>query len=90
MVVMQSQEMFAVEYQSADGGQTFDIFSSLKKASDFVEKIPLLGKEYKPLFLFKADFNLERIFKDNGCWNYDDYSDTYDLNSVKIIHKFTK
>ena len=87
---MQSQEMFAVEYQSADGGQTFDIFSSLEEVTNFVEKISSLGKEYKPLFLFKANFNLKRIFKDSDCWNYDDYSDTYDLSSVKIIHKFTE
>ncbi len=81
---METKTFYAVEYQSIDERQTFDIFPSLKEANAFVKKISNFGKEYIPLFIFKADF--KNYFQEkNGCWNYDDYSD-----SIVKYHPFER
>lgn len=81
---MQSKTFYAVEYKSVDDRQTFDIFASFKDANAFVKKVPTFGKEYKPLLIFKADFN-HYFQEENGVWNYDDYSDT-----IVKFHQFEK
>jgi hypothetical protein len=72
---MNAKTFYAVEYNSVNDRQTFDIFPTLREANSFVKKILSFGKYYKPLFIFKADFN-NYFQEENGSWNYDDYSDT--------------
>ncbi|TRX34897.1 hypothetical protein [Flavobacterium restrictum] len=72
---METKTFYAVEYNSINDRQTFDIFPTLKEANSFVKKVLSFGKDYKPLFIFKADFK-NCFQEENGSWNYDDYSDT--------------
>ena len=82
---MKTKVFYGVEYSSGNDGQTFDIFSSLKEAKLFSKNIINLGKEYKPLYIFKADFNSQNVFKENNQWSYEDYSDT-----IIRYHKYHK
>ena len=76
MVNMQAKTFYAVEYKSGNDGQTFDIFTTLKSAKSFTKEMISIGGEYKPLFIFKADFNLENVYIENNTWNYEDFSNT--------------
>lgn len=79
--------MYAVEYESVQGRQTFDIFGKYSGALKYFKEIPQFGNEYKPLFIFKALFNKELIFKEeDGQWNYDDYSDLI-CSGYEIVSK---
>lgn len=73
---METKTFYAVEYKSGNDGQTFDIFLTLKEAKSFTKEITTLDSEYKPLFIFKADFNLQNIYLEDNRWNYEDYADT--------------
>lgn len=87
---LDSKTMYALEYQSYDGSKTFDIFDTLKKVKIFAKHMRTLGYHYMPLFVFKADFNRARIYKENGVWNYDDRADTFNRNGTKILEYFFK
>lgn len=68
--------MFAVEYYNTfDNTSTYNIFTKLKLAQAFCDKT-VWNKNYFPLYIFKADFNKERIYRENEEWNYEDCSDT--------------
>lgn len=73
---METKTFYAVEYKSGNDGQTFDIFPTLKAAKSFTKEITNISVEYKPLFIFKADFNSQNIYEENNRWNYEDYADT--------------
>ena len=53
-----------------------DIFEELSLAISFSESEKNWSEEHQPLFIFKADFNLDLIYKTDSGWNYDDFSDT--------------
>ena len=78
MVIMNTRNtklMYAVEYESVNGGQTFDIFGKRAEALKCFEQISQYGGEYKPLYIFRALFNKELIYKEKtGQWNYEDLS----------------
>ncbi len=82
---METKTFYGVEYKSAGDGQTFDIFPTLKEAKLFSKSIVSFGKEYNPLYIFKAEFNRQNVFKENNQWNYDDYPDT-----IIRCHKYYK
>lgn len=85
MINSDTKTMYALEYSSYDGSKTFDIFKTFEKAKIFAEQVRTFGYYYEPLFIFKADFNRVRIYKEEDNWNYDDRADTFNLNSVKIL-----
>lgn len=72
--------MFGVEYYYAkDNHSTYDIFPTLAEAKSFCNNQNLWNENNYPLYIFKADFNSERIFQENdldGQWNYEDVSNT--------------
>lgn len=59
--------MFGLEYKSYDGACTFDIFETIQGAEEFAGRVKKLGFQYAPLFIFKAKFNPERIYRE-GRW----------------------
>ena len=67
-----TREMFGVEYYTEPDHDhsTYEIFPTLEKALKF-------GKKRDVLYIFRADFNTERIFIEDGSWNYEDKSDTF-------------
>ncbi len=75
---MNYKTMFAVEhYYVSDDCSTYEIFETLENAKEFCENKSNWNDDHFPLYIFKADFNLDRIyFDENGFWNYDDFSDT--------------
>ena len=85
MVNMKTKTFYGVEYTSGNRGQTYDIFPTLKQARAFSKNIFNFCIEYKPLFIFKADFNVENIYTENDLWNYEDYS-----NTIVRYHKYYK
>lgn len=85
-----AKTMYGLEYKSYDGACTFDIFENYKDAEKEAEKTKTLGYQYYPLYIFKADFNLKRIYREENSWNYEDCSDTFDMENIKIIKKFSK
>ena len=87
---MKTKAMYALEYKSFDGGITFDIFETYKKAKIFAGKISKYGHQYWPLFIFRAKFNNNRIFKEDDNWNYDDFSDTFNSDKIKILKHFAQ
>lgn len=70
------KKMYAVEHRYKDGRGTYDIFEELSLAISFSESEKNWSEEHQPLFIFKADFNLDLIYKTDSGWNYDDFSDT--------------
>ncbi len=70
-----TRTMYGVEYYSqlpSEIDTTFEIFETIKAAKAFASRVAVL-------YLFMADFNLEHIFQeDNGTWNYEDFSDTFE------------
>lgn len=79
------KKMFALQYKSYDGNLAFDIFEGLDQAQKYPDEIKTFGGLYKPLYIFEAPFNADRIYKENGKWNYEDHSDTFDLGKCKIV-----
>lgn len=75
---METITMFGVEhYNAVDNTSTYEIFSTLENAQKFCADKSKWNKKYFPLYIFKADFNTERIYQeDDEMWNYDDFSDT--------------
>lgn len=82
---METKTMYAVEHYYTDDRRTYDIFETLCEAESFTSDKNNWDKNHFPLFIFKADFNLELIYQeDNGNWNYEDFSDTILGNYRKI------
>ena len=82
---MESVKMYGVEYRSLDedvetGNSTYEIFDNPPEAQRFA------GSVSRPLYIFSADFSRERIFKEDGGWNYDDFSDTFE--NQEILERF--
>lgn len=77
--------MYGVEHQyQFDETSTFEIFETLDEANSFLSE-NLWDKNHKPLFIFKADFNKDLIFKESdGKWNYEDYNNLI-LGKYQII-----
>lgn len=75
------KKMWAVEHAHTedDDHRTFDIFPSLALAQKFITE---LHSSYRPLYIFVADFNKERIYRDAGSWNYDDFGDLFKNHEV--------
>ena len=73
-----TKEMFGVEYytEADHDHHTFEIFPTLEEAQKF-------GAKRDVLHIFKADFNTDRIFIEDGSWNYEDNSDTFD-NAIVV------
>lgn len=71
--------MFAVEYFS-DGSPTYNIYESEEKARVFVKEI---GKD--AIEIWSAEFNVDCIYMEEGEWNYNDVSNTYDASTRKSI-----
>ena len=90
MARMSTKLMYALEYESGDGQPTFDIFKNYKKATDYAKLVKSLGYQYRPLYIFKAEFNIARIYIEEDVWNYDDCSDTFSWETVKILKRFKK
>jgi len=68
---MKTKKMYAVEY-TTDGSSSYDIFETYDDALKFA------NSNDNSIFLFEADFNVDRIYKDSdNNWNYNDSSDTY-------------
>lgn len=82
---LKTKIMYGVEHQYCfDEVSSFEIFETLDEANTFLSG-NLWGKNHKPLFIFKADFNKELIFReDDGKWNYEDYSNLI-LGNYKIV-----
>lgn len=76
--------MFAVEHCYDDGASTYEIFETLNEAEVFCETKNNWSKVNQPLFIFKANFNIEHLYKEDGGWNYDDFSNTILNDYVKI------
>ena len=72
--------MFGVEhYYASEDSSTYEIFPTLSEAETFCADNSFWSDGHYPLFIFKAEFNRDRIFREKeprGRWNYDDYSDT--------------
>ena len=68
---MCSKLFIGVEYDRGDGETTYEIFDSMKSATEF-------GATVTKTKYFVADFNLDYVFREeNGQWNYDDNSALY-------------
>ena len=80
--------MFGVEHCYIDGASTYEIFETFSKAKAFCENDRNWSNNNHPLFIFKADFNSELIFKENNEWNYDDFVDTIlgNYNVLEVIN----
>ncbi len=87
---MKFKTMYAVEhYYINDLSSTFEIFESFKDAQYFCDIDSNWNENHFPLYIFKAKFNCERIFmEDDGIWNYDDYSDTFNPNTFKVLKEY--
>jgi hypothetical protein len=73
------KRMFGVEYYSAlEDASTYEIFPTLQEAKSFCDDQTLWTEHYFPLYIFEAQFNSNRIYRepDLGCWNYEDNHDT--------------
>jgi len=70
--------MIGVEYSNENEIEhsTYEIFDSLQDAVDFAEQDDIIVKYY-----FVADFNKDRIYREDGGWNYEDFSDTIILKT---------
>jgi hypothetical protein len=78
------KEMFGVEHCYSDGASTYDIFETLDDANTFCKNVDNWNNAHYPLFIFKADFNVDLIFKDDNNWNYDDFKGVILGNFKKI------
>lgn len=68
--------MYGVEhYYPSDNSSTYELFETLMEAEKFCLKQNWTKDNY-PIFIFQAKFNRERIFLDDGQWNYDDFGDS--------------
>ena len=71
---MKQKRMYGVEYYNAlpdIEGSTFEIFETIKEAKAFALEVAVL-------YIFMADFNKERLYQEDGHWNYEDFSDTFE------------
>lgn len=68
--------MYAVEhYYPNDDCSTYEIFETINEAQSFCQE-DKWSKDNYPIYIFQAKFNCERIYLEDGEWNYDDRSDT--------------
>lgn len=82
---MEAKTMYAVEHYYTDDCRTYDIFETLDDAENFTSEESNWDKNHFPLFIFKADYNIDLIYQEeNGNWNYEDFSDTI-LGNYEII-----
>jgi len=82
------KRMYAVERLDVmDNHSTYEIFPSLKKALDFAVKLKTWKGVHIPLYVFRAYFNKDRIFFEDGSWNYEDFSDTV-ISKTEILAEF--
>lgn len=84
------KEMFGVEHCYNDGSSTYEIFETLNESKTFCENVENWSDVNQPLFIFKADFNVNLIFRENNSWNYDDFGDTILGNFKKVRTYNTK
>ena len=76
--------MYGVEYEyiDEDDSGSYEIFTTRKEAEIFIQS---MFRNCRAIFLFKAEFNPERIYREKDLehpkgrpvWNYNDCSDTY-------------
>jgi len=85
--------MYGVEhYYAEDDASTYEIFETLEQAEEFCINDKNWNKNHFPLFIFKADFNTNCIYKEeDGEWNYEDYADTIIRyhSFIKVINEKT-
>lgn len=85
---MEVKRMYAVERLDVmDNHSTYEIFSSLKTALDFANELKTWKGVHIPLYLFRAYFNKDRIYFEDGGWNYEDFSDTI-FSATEILTEF--
>lgn len=78
-------KFYAVEYECpVDGGGNYDIFSSLEEAESFFNTLTEQNNLI-PIQIFSAMFNMERVYREDNRWNYDDYSDTFNGDTYQKI-----
>ena len=71
-------KLYCVEHARIDGGSTFEVFRTLKKARCYAYTDGNWNYENVPLYIFSADYNSNYVYEDeNGHLNYDDCSDLY-------------
>ena len=84
------KEMYGVEHCYNDGSSTYEIFETLSDAKSFCQNEESWSEDNKPLFIFKADFNSELIYLEDGSsrWNYDDFNMTIlgNFKNVKVFN----
>ncbi len=82
--------MYGVEhYYYSDDSSTYEIFESIEDAYNYCNSSKWTDDNI-PMFIFKAIFNLDLIYKEeDGIWNYDDYVDTIvgNYEIIKILNK---
>jgi hypothetical protein len=79
---------YAVEhYYAEETTSTYEIFRCLQSAKDFCKK-ENWSKVHYPIYIFQANFNDERVYMEDGEWNYDDYGDTI-INYMEYYEELT-
>lgn len=74
---MKSVTMFGAEHCNlATENSTYEIFTTFEQAQNFCNNPKNWNENTFPLCIFKADFNVDRVYQEDGMWNYDDFSDT--------------
>lgn len=88
---MKGKTMYGVEHCYYNNGRsTYEIFDGRKQAESFCNNASNWKEDNFPLFVFKANFNQDLIFKEeNGRWNYDDFGNTI-LGNYKVIQIINK
>lgn len=82
------KRMYAVErFDVMDNYSTYEIFASLKDAVGFAEGLKSWDGVHIPLYIFRANFNKDRIYSEKKCWHYEDFSDTI-LSPTEILIEF--
>ena len=87
----QTRIMYGIEHAYSDGRQTYEIFSTSKEAEVFLQNDNIWNENHIPLFIFKADFNTDLLYKeDNKHWNYDDFSNAIvgNYEEIKILNQY--
>lgn len=88
---MKGKTMYGVEHCNYNSGRsTYEIFENKNEAENFSNTVSNWKEDNFPLFIFKATFNQNLVFKEkNGDWNYDDFSNTI-LGDYEIIQMINK
>ena len=76
--INKNMKMYGIEYGTSEHCSTYEIFETYNKALSFA------NRNENSLYMFKADFNENFIYKESDYWNYEDNSELYtNLKMVK-------